>query len=118
MVTQYQFPSVGALRVRRAFRMNRRAAAPRGEGGISRMRLSYIGAALVTAALLGGRASAAPAAVTGDYVESRSANVYVGACHHEGELMTAGRNALLAWNISGGEYNGVSLKGVTAVAVV
>jgi len=56
--------------------------------------------------------------VTGDYVESRSANVYVGACHHEGELLTAGRNAVLAWNITAGEFRGVSLRGVSAVAVV
>jgi hypothetical protein len=80
------------------------------------MRLSYLGAALA-ATLLASGASAAPA-VTGDYVESRSANVFVGACHHEGEIQTAGRNAVLAWNITGGEYDGVSLKGVTAVAVV
>jgi hypothetical protein len=80
------------------------------------MKLSYLGAA-VLAALLASGASAAPA-VTGDYVESRSANVFVGACHHEGEVQTTGRNAILAWNITDGEYAGVSLKGVMAVAVV
>jgi hypothetical protein len=81
------------------------------------MKLSYVGVAALTASLLAGAAQAAPA-VTGDYVESRSANVYVGACHHEGEIQTAGRNALLAWSIADGEHNGVRLAGVTAVAVV
>jgi hypothetical protein len=81
------------------------------------MKVSYLSAAVLAAGLLAGGASAAPA-VTGDYVESRSANIYVGACHHEGELLTAGRNAVLAWNVTGGEVNGVSLKGVAAVAVV
>lgn len=81
------------------------------------MRLSLIGAAALAVSLLGTGAKAAPA-VTGDYVESRSANVFVGACHHEGEIQTAGRNAVLAWNVSGGEFRGVSLKGVSAVAVV
>lgn len=81
------------------------------------MRLSYLGLAALAASLFGGPAQAAPA-VTGDYVESRSANVYVGACHHEGEVMTAGRNAVLAWNVTGGEYRGVDLKGVSAVAIV
>ena len=81
------------------------------------MKLSTMGVAALAASLLAGAAQAAPA-VTGDYVESRSANVYVGACHHEGEIQTAGRNALLAWNIAGGEHQGVRLEGVTAVAVV
>ncbi len=78
------------------------------------MKLPILGVAL---SLVAGAVSAAPA-VTGDYVESRSANVYVGACHHEGEVVTAGRNALLAWNITGGSAAGVELKGVQAVAVV
>jgi hypothetical protein len=80
------------------------------------MRLGFLGTALA-ASLLATGANAAPA-ITGDYVESRSANVFVGACHHEGEVVTAGRNAVLAWNVTGGEVSGVSLKGVTAIAVV
>src|SRR5688500_16949568 len=82
-----------------------------------RMRSFHLGLAALTAALIASSAGAAPA-VTGDYVESRSANVYVGACHYEGELLTAGRNAVLAWNVTGGEFQGVSLKGIRAVAVV
>lgn len=81
------------------------------------MKLAILGAATLAASLLASGAKAAPA-VTGDYVESRSANVFVGACHHEGEVTTAGRNALLAWNIKDGSANGVDLKGVQAVAVV
>jgi hypothetical protein len=80
------------------------------------MKLPILGVALATT-LLAGAAQAAPA-VTGDYVESRSANVYIGACHHEGEVQTAGRNALLAWSFKDGSVNGVDLKGVNAVAVV
>ncbi len=81
------------------------------------MKLAYLGAAVLAATLLARGAAAAPA-VTGDYVESRSANVFVGACHHEGEVVSTGRNALLAWNITDGEFRGVPLKGVAAVAVV
>lgn len=80
------------------------------------MRFGMLTAAALAASLTG--VAQAESAVRGDYVESRSANVFVGACHHEGELVTAGRNALLAWNITEGEHAGVSLKGVTAVAVV
>lgn len=81
------------------------------------MKLSYLGIAALAATLVAGVAKA-DSAVTGDYVESRSANVYVGACHHEGEIQTAGRNAVLAWKVAEGEFHGVSLRGVTAVAVV
>lgn len=81
------------------------------------MRLSILSAATAAAILIAGGAKAAPA-ISGDYVESRSANVYIGACHHEGEIQTAGRNAVLAWNIQDGEYRGVNLKGVSVVAVV
>src|SRR5262249_45681032 len=87
------------------------------QGGMLGVKRPYLGAAALAAVLVAGRGRAAPA-VTGDYVESRSANVYVGACHHEGEIQTAGRNAVMAWNITEGEYNGVSLQGVKVVAVV
>lgn len=63
-------------------------------------------------------ASTAFAAVKGDYVEVRTASVFAGACHYNGELVTTGRDAILAWNITEGEHAGVNLAGVRAVAVV
>ncbi|MFN3651733.1 MAG: DUF1326 domain-containing protein [Armatimonadota bacterium] len=80
------------------------------------MKFSIFAATALTA-VLASAAQAAPA-VTGEYVEARSANVFVGACHHEGEILTAGRNAVLAWKMTGGEYQGVSMEGVNVVAVV
>jgi hypothetical protein len=56
--------------------------------------------------------------VTGDYVEARSASVYAGACHFNGELTTAGREAVIAWNIQSGTANGVKLDGLRVVALV
>ncbi len=81
------------------------------------MRIPIMSAAALAAGLLTNGAHAAPA-VTGDYVEARSSNVFVGACHREGELLTAGRNAVLAWSVTGGSYRGVELNGLKAVAVV
>lgn len=81
------------------------------------MKYLQLGIAALAVGLAAGSAQANPA-VKGDYLESRSANVFVGACHHEGEILTAGRNAVLAWNITEGTRNGVDLKGVRAVAVV
>ena len=68
-------------------------------------------------------AAAAPAAgqknaMAGDYVEARTASVFAGPCHYNGELTTTGREAEAAWRINQGSWNGVSLNGVTAVAGV
>jgi hypothetical protein len=57
-------------------------------------------------------------AVTGRYVEARSASVYAGACHYGAEYTTQGREAVLAWDLSAGVVDGVSLEGVQVVAVV
>jgi hypothetical protein len=62
--------------------------------------------------------STAFAAVKGDYVEVRTASVFAGACHYNGELVTAGRDAIMAWNVTEGTHNGVNLAGAKAVAVV
>ena len=68
------------------------------------------------AALRGSRAEAN--GVRGVYVEARTASVFAGACHYNGELTTAGREAVLAWSVKEGSWGGVSLAGVRAVAVV
>lgn len=60
----------------------------------------------------------AQSTVTGDYIESRSLSVYAGACHYGGEAVTAGKEALLAWRVKDGTFNGQSLNGLTAMAVV
>lgn len=56
--------------------------------------------------------------VTGEYVEARSAAVYAGACHYNSEFTTAGREAVLAWKITKGEHNGVTLDGLRVMALV
>ena len=56
--------------------------------------------------------------VRGDYVEVRTASVFAGACHYNGELTTTGRDALMAWNVKSGKWRGVDLAGVRVVAIV
>src|SRR5260221_5793577 len=56
--------------------------------------------------------------VKGDYVEVRTASVFAGACHFNGEVTTTGREALMAWNVTSGKWNGVDLTGVRAIASV
>lgn len=58
------------------------------------------------------------AGVSGDYVEARTASVFAGACHYNGELTTTGRDAVMAWRVTSGEWNGVDLANVRFVAIV
>ena len=59
-----------------------------------------------------------PETVQGEYLEARSVSVYVGACHYGAEYVEGGREATLVWNIRQGTWKGVSLDGLTVVAVV
>src|SRR5919199_4660500 len=82
------------------------------------MRWTIFSSAALLALGLAGRPAAAAPAVSGDYIEARSCNIYAGACHAEGEAVTAGREAILAWKVRQGSYDGVTLDGVAAVALV
>jgi hypothetical protein len=56
--------------------------------------------------------------MTADYVEARTASVFAGACHYNGEVVTTGRDAVLAWNVRSGSWKGVDLAGTRVVAAV
>jgi hypothetical protein len=58
------------------------------------------------------------AAIKGDYVEVRSADVFTGPCFANSQVGLEGDQAILAWRIKQGEWNGVSLNGLGVVAVV
>ena len=60
----------------------------------------------------------ARAAINGDYVEVRSADVYTGPCFANSEVDLEGKQAILAWKVRNGSWNGVSLDGLGLVAVV
>ncbi len=84
-------------------------------------RMTVLGSALmVTLAAATARADVQPTknAVQGDYIEARSASVYAGPCHYSDEAVTAGDTAILAWRFKSGAWDGVSLDGLSAVAVL
>jgi hypothetical protein len=60
----------------------------------------------------------AQAAIKGDYVEVRSADVYTGPCYANSEVDLEGKQAILAWKVRNGSWNGVDLSGLGVVAVV
>jgi hypothetical protein len=74
-------------------------------------------ATIVTAVLASGVVYASdPGAVSGDYVEVRTAQVYAGGCIMGSEGEAAGREAILVWRVSRGAVNGVKLDGLSIVA--
>lgn len=70
---------------------------------------------LLTAA---GAPSQEPTTVQGDYAEVRSGEVYTCGCLYSGEMVTAGKEAILVWRISKGDYRGTSLAGIKVAAVI
>lgn len=60
----------------------------------------------------------APAQISGEYIESRSCDVYTGPCFANGQIGQAGREAMMAWKVDQGSWNGVDLAGLSAVLVL
>lgn len=58
------------------------------------------------------------AAVTGDYLEVRNADVWTGPCFANSEVDLTGKRAILAWKINNGSWEGTDLSGLAVVAVV
>jgi hypothetical protein len=56
--------------------------------------------------------------ISGDYIETRSADVWTGPCVANGEVNLAGDQAILAWQVKKGTWDGVSLEGLSIVGVV
>jgi hypothetical protein len=75
----------------------------------------FLLAVLFCGASLG--ADSAPT-LTGDYVEARTAEVFTGGCIMNSEAETMGRQAVLAWRVRSGSFDGVRLDGLSIVAAL
>src|SRR3954463_16118366 len=56
--------------------------------------------------------------IKGDYVEARTADVYTGPCFSNGEVFITGHQAVLAWKVTEGAWEGVDLSGLTVAAAL
>lgn len=56
--------------------------------------------------------------IKGEYIETRSADVYTGQCFANGEMNLAGDEAILAWHVTEGKWDGADLSGLTVGAAV
>jgi hypothetical protein len=78
------------------------------------MRHLFIAALAV--ALLAGSSSAA--GLTGKYIEARTCDVWTGPCYANAETNLAGKNAVIAWMVDKGSFDGVKLDGLGVVAII
>lgn len=69
-------------------------------------------------ALAAGPLLAGGASVIGSYVEARTAEVFTGGCIMGSEAETMGKEAVLAWKVDRGSFNGIALDGLSVVAAV
>ena len=69
---------------------------------------------LVAAPLLAG----GKGTVSGAYVEARTAEVFTGGCIMNSEAETMGRQAVLAWKVDRGWFDGIALDGLSVVAAL
>jgi hypothetical protein len=79
-------------------------------------RISVISALCLTVLALASTSHAQH--ISGDYIETRSADVWTGTCVANGEVNLTGDQAILAWRVTTGSWNGVSLDGLSVVGVV
>jgi hypothetical protein len=80
--------------------------------------MAYRLLALVGTVVLALSSSLPAQQIRGDYVETRSADVYTGQCFANGEVNLVGNEAILAWHVQSGSWDGVSLDGLTVAAAV
>jgi len=73
---------------------------------------------LLTATLISLCPFATAQQIRGDYIETRSADVYTGQCFANGEVNLAGKEAILAWHVQNGSWDGLALDGLTIAAAV
>src|SRR3954465_4829747 len=68
--------------------------------------------------VLAGSSVAGAAGIRGDYIEARTADVFTGPCFSNAEIFIYGSQAVLAWKVTEGSYNGVDLSGLGVAAAI
>lgn len=56
--------------------------------------------------------------IKGDYLESRTCDIYTGPCFANAQVGLTGKEAILAWSITSGQFSGVDLAGLKVIVAV
>ena len=62
-------------------------------------------------------AKSAPA-ISGNYLEVRTCDVYTGSCVANAQMNLEGKEAIVVWSVREGAWNGVALDGLNVIAIV
>jgi hypothetical protein len=63
-------------------------------------------------------ATAAASEIAGYYMEARTCQVYTGPCFANGEVGLTGKDAVMAWSVQDGQFEGIDISGLNVVVVV
>jgi hypothetical protein len=74
--------------------------------------------ALCGVLVLVGSSVAGAAGIRGDYIEARTADVFTGPCFSNAEVFIYGSQAVMAWKVTEGSFQGVDLSGLGIAAAV
>jgi hypothetical protein len=75
-------------------------------------------AALCAVLTLAGAGTASAAGIRGEYLEARTADVFTGPCFSNAEIFIYGSQAVMAWKVTEGSWDGVDLSGLGIAAAV
>ena len=78
--------------------------------------LSLVMTLLAAGAVLAAKRSTP--ALSGDYLEVRSCDVYTGPCFANAEMGLTGKEGMMVWSIREGAWKGATLDGLSVIAVV
>jgi hypothetical protein len=82
------------------------------------MKMKLSSTILLLAALTAFASTQATPTLSGDYLEVRSCDVYTGPCFANAEMNLSGKEGILVWSVREGSWNGISLAGLSVIAVV
>src|SRR6185503_11263041 len=80
------------------------------------MKMTFV--ALMTTLTAASALAVSQPAITGDYLEVRSCDIYTGPCFANAEMGLTGKEAIMVWSIKEGSWQGTSLDGLSVIAVV
>jgi len=56
--------------------------------------------------------------IRGDYIETRTSDIYTGQCFANSEVNLVGKEAILAWHVEKGSWDDVALDGLSVAAAI
>jgi hypothetical protein len=80
--------------------------------------VAVVGVALLWSLSVRSQAGTKSDTLRGNYLESRTCDIYTGPCFANSQVGLGGHEALLAWNVESGSFDGVDVSGLNVVMAV